>query len=103
MHGDAQNKNLLVDGVANEVVLVAIDPEPSVGDPHFDPALWALTHRPGVAVRERCAMLAELLDLDAERLWSWCEVLAPVEVALDVPARARAHRELLVRAGAWGG
>jgi streptomycin 6-kinase len=93
VHGDAQNKNLLVDGVGG--ALVAIDPEPSVGDPHFDPSLWALTHRPGAGVRERCAVLADLLDLDVARLWLWCQALAVAEVALDVPERALAHRELL--------
>jgi streptomycin 6-kinase len=101
VHGDAQNKNLLVDGASG--ALVAIDPEPGVGDPHFDPALWALTHRPGVGVRERCAVLAGLLDLDEARLWSWCHALAVAEVALDLPERALAHRGLLARgSGAIG-
>jgi streptomycin 6-kinase len=97
VHGDAQNKNLLLDG---DGVLVAIDPEPGVGDPHFDPALWALTHRPGEGVRERCAVLAGLLELDEERLWSWCLALAVAEIALDLPERARAQRKLLRRSGA---
>jgi streptomycin 6-kinase len=101
VHGDAQNKNLLLDG--GDGALVAIDPEPSVGDPHFDAALWALTHRPGVGVRERCKVLAGLLDLDQGRLWSWCEALVPAEVALDVRERARAHRELLMCSGAQPG
>jgi len=98
VHGDAQNKNLLLDGVGG--ALVAIDPEPSLGDPHFDAALWALTHRPGDGVRERCAMLAGLLDLDEARLWSWCLSLAVAEVALDVPERALAQRELLAHCAA---
>jgi streptomycin 6-kinase len=101
VHGDAQNKNLLADGARG--VLVAIDPEPSVGDPHFDAALWALTHRPGEGVRERCAVLATLLGLDETRLWSWCMSLADAEVALDLPERARAQRELLARSAAAGG
>jgi streptomycin 6-kinase len=101
VHGDAQNKNLLVDGAGRS--LVAIDPEPCIGDPHFDPALWALTHRPGVGVRERCAVLAGLLDLDEARLWSWCHALAVAEVALDLPERALAHRALLASGpGAMG-
>jgi hypothetical protein len=95
VHGDAQNKNLLVDGRGQ---LVAIDPEAAAGDPHFDAALWALTHRPGDGVRERCGLLAELLDLDEDRLWSWCLCPAVAEVALDVPKRALAQRELLARA-----
>jgi len=95
VHGDAQNKNLLIDGGGG--ALVAIDPEPSIGDPHFDPALWALTHRPGSGVRERCVVLASLLGLDEARMWSWCLVLAVAEVALDVPDRALAQRELLAR------
>jgi streptomycin 6-kinase len=98
VHGDAQNKNLLV-GRGPGAPLVAIDPEPAVGDAHFDSALWALTHRPGVAVRERCAALASRLNLDEGRLWAWCQVLAVAEVALDVPERAQAQRELLARAG----
>jgi streptomycin 6-kinase len=92
VHGDAQNKNLLVDGDAG--ALVAIDPEPAIGDPHFDPALWALTHRPGAGVRERCAVLAGRLGLDDERLWSWCLALVVAEVALDSTERASAHRRL---------
>ena len=79
-------------------MLVAIDPEPSAGDPHFDPALWALTHRPGKGVRERCALLAGLLELDRTRLWEWCLVLAVPEVALERESRARAHHEFLVEA-----
>jgi streptomycin 6-kinase len=101
VHGDAQNKNLLVDGV--EEALVAIDPEPGIGDPHFDPALWALTHRPGAGVRARCGLLAGLLGLDQDRLWAWCEALVAAEVALDVAERARAHRELLRCSGAQPG
>jgi len=96
VHGDAQNKNLLLDDAAG--MLVAIDPEPSAGDRHFDPALWALTHRPGKGVQERCDALAGLLDLNADRLWCWCVVLAAPEVALDVAERAVAHREFLTRA-----
>jgi streptomycin 6-kinase len=96
VHGDAQDKNLLLrdpDGT-----LVAIDPEPSAGDRHYDPALWALTHRPGVGVRERCAVLASLLELDATRLWAWCCVLAVAEVALEVEDRASAHHEFVAQA-----
>jgi len=93
VHGDVQNKNLLLDAAGG--MPVAIDPEPSVGDRHFDPALWALTHRPGKGVRERCGAVAGLLGLDADRLWRWCVVLAAPEVALDVADRAVAHREFL--------
>jgi streptomycin 6-kinase len=100
VHGDAQNKNLLVDDDGGGS-LVGIDPEPSVGDPHFDPALWAVTHRPGDGVRERCAALGGLLGLDAVRLWSWCLALAVAEVALEVPDRALAQRELLLRVSSW--
>jgi streptomycin 6-kinase len=96
VHGDAQDKNLLVSEPGG--TLVAIDPEPSAGDRHFDPALWALTHRPGVGVRERCAVLADLLGLDATRLWEWCLVLAVAEVALEIEDRARAHRGFLAQA-----
>jgi streptomycin 6-kinase len=96
VHGDAQDKNLLLSDAGG--ILVAIDPEPSAGDRYFDPALWALTHRPGADVRERCTLLAGLLELDATRLWDWCLVLAVAEVALEVGDRARAHREFLAQA-----
>jgi streptomycin 6-kinase len=90
LHGDYQNKNLLL-GPAG--LLVAIDPTPAVGDSHYDPALWALTHRPGERVRERCAELAKRLLLDPERLWQWCIVLAVPEIALDYLPRALAQLE----------
>jgi len=96
VHGDAQNKNLLVGDPGD--MLLAIDPEPSAGDPHFDPALWALTHRPGKGVRERCALLAGLLELDTTRLWEWCLVLAVPEVALEREGPAQAHHEFLAEA-----
>jgi streptomycin 6-kinase len=96
VHGDAQNKNLLLSDP--DGTLVAIDPEPSIGDRHFDPALWALTHRPGVGVQERCAALASLLALDEACLWDWCLVLAVAEVALEVEDRARSHRKFLAQA-----
>jgi streptomycin 6-kinase len=96
VHGDAQDKNLLVDGDVG--ALVAIDPEPAIGDPHFDTALWALTHRPGEGVGERCSVLAGLLGLDEDRLWAWCRVLVVAEVALDFPARAAAHRRFAAQA-----
>jgi streptomycin 6-kinase len=99
VHGDAQNKNLLLDEGGG---LVAIDPEPALGDPHFDAALWALTHRPGEGVEERCAHLAHLLTLDQGRLRSWCLALAVAEVALDVPERASAQRKLLERGAISG-
>jgi streptomycin 6-kinase len=91
-----QNKNLLVRDPGG--MLLAIDPEPSVGDRHFDPALWALSHRPGECVRERCALLAGLLELDTARLWEWCLVLAVPEVALERESRAQAHYEFLAEA-----
>jgi streptomycin 6-kinase len=100
VHGDAQDKNLLID---ESSLLVAIDPEPGAGDRHFDPALWALTHRPGQGVRERCSMLADLLNLDAARLWSWCLVLIRAEVALEEADRAQAHHDLLARFALPGG
>lgn len=97
VHGDAQNKNLLLDA-GGDARLVAIDPEAGIGDRHVDAALWALTHRPGRGVGERCDMLTTLLDLDRDRMWSWCRVLVVAEQALDRPERARAHRDLFGRA-----
>jgi streptomycin 6-kinase len=92
-HGDFINKNLLVDG---DAVWWAIDPRPVLGDPCLDPAFWALAHRPGVAVKERCELIAEAARLDPRRVWQWARAFAVSEAVLVTdPDRARAHHSVL--------
>lgn len=94
-HGDFINKNLLVDAGG---VWWAIDPRPCNGDPCLDAAFWALAHRPGVAVRERCALIADAAQLDGDRVWRWAQVFAVSEAVLVTDAeRARAHHSVLGR------
>jgi streptomycin 6-kinase len=92
-HGDFINKNLLLDHQGN---WWAIDPRPCVGDPCLDAAFWALAHRPGLAVRERCAMIAAAVGLDGDRVWRWARAFAVSEAVLVTDAdRARAHHRVL--------
>lgn len=92
-HGDFIDKNLLVD---ENAAWWAIDPRPFLGDPCLDAAFWALAHRPGVAVRERCELIAEAARLDPWRVWQWARVFAVSEAVLVTDAdRARAHHSVL--------
>jgi streptomycin 6-kinase len=88
-HGDLVNKNILLDKSGD---WWAIDPRPCRGDPCLDAAFWAVAHRPGVAVRHRCALTARACGLDADRVWAWARVFAISEAVLGTDAsRARAH------------
>jgi streptomycin 6-kinase len=94
-HGDFINKNLLVDAGG---IWWAIDPRPCNGDPGLDAAFWALAHRPGVAVAERCALIADAAQLDRDRVWRWAQVFAVSEAVLVTDAeRARAHQSVVAR------
>lgn len=89
LHGDFIDKNLLLDSAGE---WWAIDPRPCLGDPCLDAGFWALCHRPGVAVRPRCELIAETADLDPGRVWAWAQAFAVSEAVLvrDLP-RARAY------------
>jgi streptomycin 6-kinase len=92
-HGDFINKNLLVD---ENAAWWAIDPRPVLGDPCLDAAFWALAHRPGAAVRERCELIADAARLDPRRVWRWARAFAVSEAVLVTdPNRARAHHSVL--------
>jgi streptomycin 6-kinase len=94
-HGDFIDKNLLVD---ENAAWWAIDPRPFLGDPCLDAAFWALAHRPGVEVRERCELIAEAARLDPRRVRRWAQVFAVSEAVLVTdPVRARAHHSVLAR------
>jgi streptomycin 6-kinase len=93
LHGDFIAKNILLDGDGG---WWAIDPRPCRGDPCSEAAFWALAHRPGEGVRERCELLAAALELDPARTSAWATAFAASEAALVTDAdRARAHYTVL--------
>jgi streptomycin 6-kinase len=73
LHGDLENRNILV---GQKRDLVAIDPLPSVGDPAYDAGYWAASAPPAEARDQRCALLAEALDLNPQRVRHWASVAA---------------------------
>jgi streptomycin 6-kinase len=96
LHGDFNPGNILSDGDT----WLAIDPKPMTGDPAYDP--WPLLEQiddpfsyadPAPRLRDRVALLAAALDLDADRIVAW-SVARRVETALwaaqhgDVPGGA---------------
>lgn len=76
LHQDFHGGNVLRDATRG---WLAIDPKPLVGDPAFDAASLLRDRRSALAsdpaparrVRRRLDQLAELLDLDRERMRSW--------------------------------
>ncbi len=89
LHGDFIDKNLLVEAGGR---WRAIDPRPCIGDPCLDAAFWALAHRPGEGVRERCELVAAAAGLCAGRVWSWALAFAVSEAVLVTDRlRAQAH------------
>jgi streptomycin 6-kinase len=87
VHGDLLAKNILRSDRAG---LLAIDPNPCIGDPAFDPALWALAEEPVSQALARAAALAPLLELSKTRILAWIETLAAAEICLAPLSRARA-------------
>jgi streptomycin 6-kinase len=84
LHGDFNPGNVLSDGQG----WLAIDPKPMNGDPAYDP--WPLLEQvddpfahssPARVLRERLALVAEELSLDAERITAWA-IARRVETAL---------------------
>jgi streptomycin 6-kinase len=72
LHGDVMDKNLL----RHHDRVVAIDPMPSVGDPHADVGFWAATRPPAAGLVARAAGLARLLGCDDARASRWAAVYA---------------------------
>ncbi|MFE2374460.1 aminoglycoside phosphotransferase family protein [Streptomyces sp. NPDC059398] len=77
VHGDLHQSNVLVGPGGG---LIAIDPRPTLGDPDFDAADWALdgvTDEHGL--RKRIAALAALVPgMSATRVLAWCRATAPL-------------------------
>jgi streptomycin 6-kinase len=78
LHGDLMDKNLLRDRDR----VVAIDPMPSVGDPHADIGFWAATRPPAGGLAARAAGLARLLGCDEARA-SRCAAVYAVAAACE--------------------
>lgn len=76
LHGDLHLCNVLDGGPRRG--LVAIDPKAGAGDPCFDAVDFVLAAAGAEGVDRRCAALAEVTGLDAERLYGWCRVAAPL-------------------------
>ncbi len=73
---------------------LAIDPKPFVGDPAFDPVQHMLNCRQRLASDPRglAARMAELLDLDGERVRLWLFVRCAQEGLHDAAMREAAQR-----------
>jgi streptomycin 6-kinase len=75
LHGDLHLGNVLDGGSRG---LVAIDPKVCVGDPCFDAVDYVLAAAGREGVQVRCALVAAAGGLDADRLYAWCQVIAPM-------------------------
>jgi streptomycin 6-kinase len=73
LHGDLENKNILISG---ERDLVATDPAPTIGDPAYDAAYWAVNDTRQGDPADRCMLLAKELELDPARVVQWARVIA---------------------------
>jgi streptomycin 6-kinase len=73
--------------------LVAIDPEPGLGDPAFDAIDLVLWRADGAdTIATRTAQLAPAIGADPERLLDWCAAFAGI-VALEIAERPGGSRE----------
>jgi streptomycin 6-kinase len=75
LHGDLHLGNVLDGGSRG---LVAIDPKVCVGEPCFDAVDFVLAAAGQEGVETRCALVAAAGGLDADRLYAWCQVIAPM-------------------------
>lgn len=75
LHGDLHLGNVLDGGSRG---LVAIDPKVCVGDPCFDAVDFVLAAAGREGVATRCALVAAAGGLDVDRLYAWCQVIAPM-------------------------
>ncbi|GAA1218923.1 phosphotransferase [Prauserella alba] len=92
-HGDLHPGNVLPRGHAGRE-LVAIDPRPCLADPASDAIDWVVLGDPS-RWRATAGELAELIDVDAERLWAWCRAFAARLAATEGdPARRQAFRDI---------
>jgi streptomycin 6-kinase len=76
LHGDLHPGNVLDGGPGRG--LVVIDPRPCVGDPAFDAVDWVFHRAKPGEWAPRARALAAAMGCDADRLWRWCVVFAPM-------------------------
>jgi thiamine kinase-like enzyme len=81
VHGDFQNKNILL----RDRELVVIDPAPAISDPLMDIASWLLIFNPTNGVENRAEIISELLGLDLDRLMVWIRVQATYSTVFATP------------------
>jgi streptomycin 6-kinase len=76
LHGDLHLGNALDGGPSRG--LVAIDPKACVGDPCFDAVDYVVAGTRHEGVEARCQLVATACGLDADRLYAWSRVIAPM-------------------------
>jgi streptomycin 6-kinase len=76
LHGDLHLGNALDGGPSRG--LVAIDPKACIGDPCFDAVDYAVAGAGHEGVETRCQLVATACGLDADRLYAWSRVIAPM-------------------------
>ncbi|MFS8097876.1 phosphotransferase [Lentzea alba] len=74
LHGDLHLGNALVGPRG----LMAIDPKACVGDPCFDAVDLVVAGAGQEGVAARCEKVAKACGLDADRLFGWSQVIAPL-------------------------
>lgn len=87
LHGDPVPANFLLGAAGYR----AIDPRPRAGDPAYDAAFWALFSEEGRGVAAKARCLADLLDLDADRVlrWAWAMAIDRILQVAESPPHAR--------------
>ncbi len=81
LHGDLHPGNVLDGGSRG---LVAIDPRSCVGDGAYDVVDWVFWNTEPDHWRTRSRDLASRLELNPERVWSWCSAFAALLAATKV-------------------
>lgn len=81
LHGDLHPGNVLNGGSRG---LVAIDPRPCIGDGAYDLVDWVYWNTDPDHWHTRSHDLASRLELDPERVWSWCSAFAALIAATKV-------------------
>jgi streptomycin 6-kinase len=76
LHGDLHLGNVLDGGPSRG--LVAIDPKSCIGDPCFDAVDYVVAGAGHEGVEARCQQVATACGLDADRLYAWSQVIAPM-------------------------
>lgn len=76
LHGDLHLGNVLDGGPSRG--LIAIDPKACLGDPCYDAVDYVVSGAGHEGVETRCRLVANACGLDADRLYAWSRVVAPM-------------------------